>query len=90
MWFYTLRGMKADDIHIAFLCIHWSDICRNCWRREVLYNLLGGGSRKWDGIGYMGLLSSISISISDLNCDSFKMLINSTCGLNILSKQFAC
>jgi hypothetical protein len=36
------------------------------------------------------LLSSISTSISDLNCDSFKMLINSICGLNILSKQFAC
>jgi hypothetical protein len=35
------------------------------------------------------LLSSISTSISDLNCVSFKMLINSTCGLNILSKQFA-
>jgi hypothetical protein len=38
----------------------------------------------------LGLLSSISISISDLNCDSFKMLINSICGLNISSKQFAC
>jgi hypothetical protein len=36
------------------------------------------------------LPSSVSTSISDLNCDSFKMLINSTCGLNILSKQFAC
>jgi hypothetical protein len=36
------------------------------------------------------LLSSISTSISDLNCDSFKMLSNSICGLNILSKQFAC
>jgi hypothetical protein len=40
MWFYTLRGMKAEDLHIAFLCIHWSDICMYCWRREVLYNLL--------------------------------------------------
>jgi len=40
MWFYTLRGMRADDLHIAFLCIHWSDICRYCWRREGLYNLL--------------------------------------------------
>jgi len=38
----------------------------------------------------LGLLSSISTSISDLNCDSFKMLINSICGLNISSKQFAC
>jgi hypothetical protein len=38
----------------------------------------------------LGLLSSISTSISDLNCDSFKMLFNSICGLNISSKQFAC
>jgi hypothetical protein len=38
----------------------------------------------------LGLLSSICTSISDLNCDSFKMLINSICGLNISSKQFAC
>ena len=38
----------------------------------------------------LGLLSSISTSISDLNCDSYKMLINSSCGLNISSKQFAC
>ena len=28
----------------------------------------------------LGLLSSISTSISDLDCDSFKMLINSICG----------
>jgi hypothetical protein len=38
----------------------------------------------------LGLLSSISTSISDLNCDSFKMLINSISGLNISSKQFVC
>jgi hypothetical protein len=38
----------------------------------------------------LGLLSSISTSISVLNCDSYKMLINSSCGLNISSKQFAC
>ena len=38
----------------------------------------------------LGLLSSISASISDLDCDSFKMLINSICGLNISSKQLAC
>jgi hypothetical protein len=38
----------------------------------------------------LGLLSSISTSISDLNCESCKMLINSSCGLNISSKQFAC
>jgi hypothetical protein len=38
----------------------------------------------------LGLLSSISTSISDLDYDSFKMLINSICGLNISSKQLAC
>jgi hypothetical protein len=38
----------------------------------------------------LGLLSYISTSISNLNCDSFKMLISSICGLNISSKQFAC
>jgi hypothetical protein len=38
----------------------------------------------------LGLLSSISTSISDLNCDSFKMLINLIYGLNISSKQFTC
>jgi hypothetical protein len=36
----------------------------------------------------LGLLSSISTSISDLICDPFKMLINSIFGLNISSKQF--
>jgi hypothetical protein len=36
------------------------------------------------------ILRLLSSSISDLNCDSFKMLINSICGLNILSKQIAC
>jgi hypothetical protein len=38
----------------------------------------------------LGLLSSICTSISDLDCDSFKMLINLICGLNISSKQLAC
>jgi hypothetical protein len=38
----------------------------------------------------LGLLSSISTSISVLNCDSCKMLIHSSCGINISSKQFAC
>jgi hypothetical protein len=38
----------------------------------------------------LGLLSCISTSISNLDCDSFKMLINSICGLNISSKQLAC
>jgi hypothetical protein len=31
----------------------------------------------------LGLLSSISTSISNLNCDSCKMLINLSCGLKI-------
>ena len=34
----------------------------------------------------LGLLSSISTSVFDLNCDSCKMLINLSCGLNISSK----
>jgi hypothetical protein len=38
----------------------------------------------------LGLLSYISTSICDLNCDSCKMLINLPCGLNISSKHFAC
>jgi hypothetical protein len=38
----------------------------------------------------LGLLSSISTSIYDLDCDSFKMLINSIVGLNISSEQLAC
>jgi hypothetical protein len=41
-------------------------------------------------LAILGLLSSISTSISDLDCDSFKMLINSICGLNISSEQLAC
>jgi hypothetical protein len=36
----SLRGMKTEYLHFALLCIHWSDICSFCWRREVLYNLL--------------------------------------------------
>jgi hypothetical protein len=40
MRLHTLRGMKAEDICIAFTCIHWSDICKYCWRIEVLYKLL--------------------------------------------------
>jgi hypothetical protein len=30
MRLHTLRGMKAEDICIEFICIHWSDICRWC------------------------------------------------------------
>ena len=42
MRLHTLRGMKAEDICIAFICIHWSDICRWCdfipwevWRQST-------------------------------------------------------
>jgi hypothetical protein len=42
MRLHTLRGMKADDILITFICIHWSDICRWCgfipsevWRQRT-------------------------------------------------------
>ena len=39
----------------------------------------------------VGLLCSISTSISDFfYCVSFKMLMNSICGLNISSEQLAC
>jgi hypothetical protein len=118
MRLHTLRGMKAEDICIAFICIHWSDICRWCvlylqryedrvptlcipmhtlkWYLQVLLTqrsviepmvVVRGNEMV---LVILGLLSSISTSISDLNCDSFKMLINSICGLNISSKQFAC
>jgi hypothetical protein len=118
MWLHTLRGMKVEDICIAFIWIHWSDICRWCgfipsevWRHMTytlhsyayiewyLQVLLMQGSViqpivvVWGNemvLVILGLLSSISTSISDLNCDSFRMLINSICGLNISSKQFAC
>jgi hypothetical protein len=49
-----------------------------------------GCSRKWDGIGYIGTIEFYIYKYSDLNCDSYKMLINSSCGLNISSKQFTC
>jgi hypothetical protein len=42
MRLHTLRGMKAEDICIAFICIHWSDIRRWCgfipsklWRQRT-------------------------------------------------------
>jgi hypothetical protein len=42
MRLHTLRGMKAENICIAFICIHWSDICRGCgfilsqvWRQRT-------------------------------------------------------
>jgi hypothetical protein len=110
--------MKAEDICIAFIWIHWSDICRWCgfipsevWRQGT-YTLHSCAYIEWylqvlltQGsviqpivvvrgnemvLVILGLLSSISTSISDLICDSFRMLINSICGLNISSKQFAC
>jgi hypothetical protein len=117
MRLHTLRGMKAEDICIAFIWIHWSDICRWCgfipsevWRQGT-YTLHSCAYIEWylqvlltQGsviqpivvvlgnemvLVILGLLSSISTSISDLICDSFRMLINSICGLNISSKQFA-
>jgi hypothetical protein len=103
---------------IAFVWIHWSDICIWCgfipskvWRQRTytlhscayiewyLQVLLTQGSviqpivvvRENEMVlVILGLPSSISTSISDLICDSFRMLINSICGLNISSKQFAC
>jgi hypothetical protein len=117
MQFYTLRGMKAEDICIAFIWIHWSDICRWCgfipsdvWRQRT-YTLHSCAYIEWylqvlltQGsviqpivvvrgnemiLVILGLLSYISISISDLICYSFRMLTNSIYGLNISSKQFA-
>ena len=42
MRLHTLRGMEAEDICIAFICIYWSDICRWCgfiplevWRQST-------------------------------------------------------
>jgi hypothetical protein len=118
MQLHTLRGMKTEDICIAFIWIHWSDICRWCgfipsevWRQRT-YTLHSCAYIEWYlqvlltqesviqpivvvrgnemVLVILGLLGSISISISDLICDSFRMLINSICGLNISSKQFAC
>jgi hypothetical protein len=118
MRLHTLRGMKVEDICIAFIWIHWSDICRWCgfipskvWRQRT-YTLHSCAYIEWylqvlltQGsviqpivvvrgnemvLVILGLLISISTSISDLICDSFRMLINSICDLNISSKQFAC
>jgi hypothetical protein len=90
VWFYTLRGMKAEDLHIAFLCIHWSDICRYCWRREVLYNLLWLFEEmrwRWLFWDYWVLyLQVFLISIVfPLKCWLIQFF-----GLNISSKQFTC
>jgi hypothetical protein len=118
MRLHTLRGMKAEDICIAFICIHWSDISRwcgfilseVCGQRtytlhsyayiEVIYvgivdagkcyTTYCGCSRKWDGIGYIGTIKFYIYKYFWLNCDSFKMLFNLICGLNISWKQFAC
>jgi hypothetical protein len=54
------------------------------------YTTYCGCSRNEMTLVILGLLSSISTSISDLNCDPFKMLINPFFGLNISSKQFTC
>jgi hypothetical protein len=90
MWFYTLRGMKIEDLHIAFLCIHWSDICRYCWRREVLYNLLWlFEEMRWYWLywNYWVLYLQVFLILIVI---LLKILIKSNCGLNISSKQFAC
>jgi hypothetical protein len=93
MRLHTLRGMKAHDICIAFICIQWSDICRWCGfvpsKRSVIQPIVVVRGNEMVLV-ILGLLSSISTTISDLDCDSFKMLINSICGLNISSKQLAC
>jgi hypothetical protein len=90
MRLHTLRGMKIEVLHIAFLYIHWSDICRYCWRREVLYNLIWLFEEMrwywlyWDyWVLYLQVFLILIVIL-------FKMLINSICGLNISSKQFAC
>jgi hypothetical protein len=116
MRLHTLRGMKTEDICIAFIWIHWSDICRCCGfipsevRRQRTYTLHSYAYIEWylpvlltqgsviqpivvvrgNEMVLVILLSSISTSISDLICDSFRMLINSICSFNISSKQFAC
>jgi hypothetical protein len=115
MRLHTLRGMKAEDICIAFIeVIFAEDVVLYSHRYEgrgpthcipmytlkwYLQVLLTQGSViqpivvVWGNemvLVILGLLSSISTCISDLNCDSFKMLINSICGLNISSKQFSC
>jgi hypothetical protein len=90
MWFYALRGMKTEYLHFAFLCIHWSDICRYCWHREVLYKLLWlFKEMRWYWLyrDYWVLYLQVFLILIVI---LFKMLINWTCGLNILSKQFAC
>ena len=90
MRLHTLRGMKAEDICIAFICIHWSDICRYCWRREVLYKLLWlFKEMRWYWL-YWDYWVLYLQAFLIFNCDSFKMLINSICGLNISSEQLAC
>jgi hypothetical protein len=115
MQLHTLRGMKAEDICIAFIEVIFAyDVVLYPQRYEdrapthcvpmhtlkrYLQVLLTQGSviqpivvvrGNEMVLVILGLLNFISTSISDLNCDSFKMLINSICGLNISLKQFAC
>jgi hypothetical protein len=51
--FYTLRGMKTGDLHIAFLCIHWVIFAGIVDTRKC-YTTYHGCSRKWDDIVYIG------------------------------------
>ena len=67
-----------------------SDICRYCWRREVLYNLSWLFEEMrwywlyWDyWVLYLQVFLILIVIL-------LKILIKSNCGLNISSKQFAC
>jgi hypothetical protein len=112
----TLRGMKADDICIAFIEVIFADgvvLYSKRYEDSGLTHCIPMHTLKWYlqvllthgsviqpivvvrgnemALVILGLLSSISTSISYLNCDPFKMLINSIFfGLNISSKQFTC
>jgi hypothetical protein len=90
VWFYTLRGMKAEDLHIALLCIHRSDICRCCWRRKVLYNLLWlFEEMRWHCLFWdywvLYLQVFLILIVIPLKCWLIQFF-----GLNISSKQFTC
>ena len=89
MRLHTLRGMKAEDICIAFICIHWSDICRYCWRREVLYNLLWLFEEMrwyWLYCDYWVLYLQVFLILIVILLKCWLI----QCGLNISSKQLAC
>jgi hypothetical protein len=77
MRLHTLRVMKAEDICIAFICIHWSDICRYCWRREALYNLLWlFEEMRWHWLFWDYWVLYLQVFLISIMIP-FKMLINS-------------